>query len=367
MFQAKRFMRWIGAVYTGAFALSAIASPFPDAFAPLTDSKILVPTQVATIGWLDDKTLAITTFAADAKDRVWTDLKVVAFDVESRSVRDIVPKGTLICSDAHGKVASVMVGDMRAMFRGGTGLPQPMPRLHQWTGTALVDAHDKLSAQNWHITGCDQVRPEHARSYDPSLGREPLRILQLKHGHIEWSQGGGPVVLRNGAKETRIDASPDNFLPRPRYLSNSDAYELQWGTFYRGPGGPRDLPLVTMKSGGALTKALVPPALATYLAEGQDAETGWMMAVAPGQLLFIENRFNKRQGAYLIDKGKAERVWCRATAELVADVPCWLRAIPIVSPNGCRVALVASAPAALEGTVQVLELCRAVGVRWPWR
>jgi len=86
--------------------------------------------------WLDDDTLAITTYADAHAKAPWMVRKIVAYDVPGRRASVIVPRGFVDCVNADHQLVSLDVGDLESRFAIGSRAAPSVQQFAVWDPAA---------------------------------------------------------------------------------------------------------------------------------------------------------------------------------------------------------------------------------------
>src|ERR1700761_1086997 len=106
---------------------------------PLESLETGVPVIVQMPGrfaWLDDDTLAITTYADANAKAPWMVRKIGAFDVPSRRTSVLVPRGFVDCVNADHELVSLDVGDLESRFAIGSRAAPSVQQFDVWDPAA---------------------------------------------------------------------------------------------------------------------------------------------------------------------------------------------------------------------------------------
>src|ERR1700759_5431070 len=103
-----------------AITHGAGAAPGDDTLEILETGVPVIVQMPGRFAWLDDDTLAITTFADANAKAPWMGRRIVAYDVPSRRASVLVPRGFVDCVDAEHRLVSLDVGDLESRFAVGS-------------------------------------------------------------------------------------------------------------------------------------------------------------------------------------------------------------------------------------------------------
>lgn len=201
---------------------------------------------------------------------------------------------------------------------------------------------------NWHT--CSQTTRE-----DSDTGKiEFLKkfvgkaYLRPEDGSLNWDPSpppakGFPVSLIT-AKGLRkpLDLSSAEFVPLPVYFPFLKGYVLMGGQYVTGGatiayhGSEVDqLPVVTLRTDGAVARSYLPSALKTFL--DRRVSHGLTFPVAGGMLAYNAGLSKEGGGIYLIKGETSTRIWCSPLN--YSEYDCNLLAVEI-SPDGCNAVIV---------------------------
>jgi hypothetical protein len=350
----------------------AIVAPV-DAPLEILDTGVPVIVQVpGRFAWLDDDTLAITTFADASAKAPWMVRKIVAYDVAARSASVLVPRGFLDCADASHHLVSLETGDLESRFAVGSRAAPSVQRFAQWDpgSRKLGPAAD---AAGWHPAACLKPAPEDLGVHDLLASKKPLRYLEPEHGLLTWGaldDSGHPAgpTLVTPRKKIALALTFADISHDVRWLAFRKAYQLAPGVHDRQQNPPRDTPLVTMDLDGRIARHALPAGLTRQLDALAAPAPAEMIATAAGELAIQPGPAANGGGFYLVQGEQSRRVWCTARpapGQAGGTDGCALSQPVAVSPNGCRIAFDARPAAAVANgfpgapTVKVLTLCDA--------
>lgn len=356
---------FVGLLPHGAWA----ARPVVDAALPVLDTGVrLIDRVPGEFFWLDDQTLAATTYGDGQADPAWTLRKIVAYDVPSRSTSTLVDSGFLACVDSDERLVSLHRGDLPSGKVGGEKAPPPAPLFFHWSrkNKTLANADAKYKAE-WNRFGCTKTLAEDLHGTDWIAGREPRRYLRAQDGLLVWQpafvEGSLPVSLSKKGKLTPLQLGHKELAPMTPWLPFAEAYLLSEGVFASGSGSALNQPMLLMRPRGEIVRSVIPAELRQLASGRNDSSEGEMFAVAGGgQLVSVAGRSTAARGLYLVNGDNLKRFWCLPPAgkNNDADESCRVRQKIIISPDGCRIAFGAGAQKAVQ-TIKVIELCTAGG------
>ncbi len=352
-------------------AFQAHAAPaIVDAPAPLMNTEVaLLDQTTGDFAWLDDHTLAITTYAETGETASRGAKKVVAYDTRSKNTTTLVPRGSLMCTNPAAGVVGIETGAQRKRYFPRPLSPGPAPHLFQWDAarSALVPAD--LALKQWNPGLC--LKTSAADLIEPalSLAEKPLRYLQPQHGVIRQAPGGiaGRQAWSLDADGKRTALPIDlKLLPGAiPYLPFEDAYLIARGqTGAATPSG--EYPMILMKPNGSISRRSVSPVLKQVLYDHPGFyETILLYRAKPGDVAVVNSGTSEGgAGIYLSSNDKIKRIWCVATAgEAVnTDQACKIEQAVTLSPDGCKLAFGSKLEAykyrhADAGSVMILDLC----------
>jgi hypothetical protein len=357
---------WTPALTSSATGVGKVA----DAELPAIETGVAMLSNArGRFAWLDAHTLAITTYAGDMNaQHAWTAQQVVAFDTRSRQRRTIVPQGRLICTNPAAHVASVAVGDTRAIFLGKEFGPAPTNQWFKWDRAAnRLAAWPEQAHPNWNAHLCRQTLVEDATQPTPGAHGNQSRIyLQPGEGFITWDRTFGnaprPVRLKSGQRDIAIEATSDQIGLDITHLPFLGAHLLTAGAHrWTEKRGEQLFPALLLRANGTVERVPFPSSLAAHFSERRLTSDALLLPVAGGTLAIVADRASAGGGLYLTRDGKSSRVWF---AGAPAHESFRIMSAIEVSPDGCRVAFDArwprtSDPASmgLEGSVKIIEVC----------
>jgi hypothetical protein len=354
---------------------AAARAGVPPVDAPLEtiDTGIPVITQMpGRFAWLDDQTLAVTTFADANAKAPWMVRRIVAWDVATRTTRTLVPRGFVDCINAGHRLVSLELGDLESRFAvGGRGVPT-VQQFQVWDPATrtLAPAPADLRA-GWHPEACLKPAPEDLAIHDLAGSKKPLRYLQPEHGTLAWGaldDAGhpSPPALFTPKKKIALALSINDISHDVRWLPFRQAYQLAPGAHDRALDPPRDVPLLTMDLAGRVTRRPLPAALVRQLDALGATAPAEMIATNAGELVLQPGPPARGGGLYQVQGEQSRRVWCTATpapGQASGAEACAMTQPPALSPDGCRLAFDARpAGVAANGfpgapTIKVLTLC----------
>ena len=351
---------------------TAAAAPV-DAPLEIQDTGVPVIVQMpGRFAWLDDDTLAITTFADASAKAPWMVRKIVAYDVPSRRSSVLVPHGFVACTNPAYKLVSLEVGDLESRFAIGSHAAPSVQQFAIWDPAArtLGPAPAEFKA-GWHPSACMKPAPEDLGLHDLLGSKKPVRYLQPEHGTVVWGalddngHPSGPTLVTPKKKVT-LALSVNDMSHDVRYVPFRKAYQLAPGVHDRALDPPRDMPLITMDLDGRLTRHAIPAGLARQLDALGAPAPAEMVATGAGDLVVQPGPAANGGGLYLVQGEQSRRIWCtsRPAAGQAGGVDaCTMTQAPAVSPDGCRIAFDARPAGAIANgfptapTVKVLTLC----------
>jgi len=349
---------------------AAAAAPV-DAPLEIVDTGVPVIVQMpGRFAWLDDDTLAITTFADASAKAPWMIRKIVAYTVPAHSAAVLVPRGFIDCTNATHRLVSLETGDLESRFAVGSRAAPSVQQFAQWDPAAhkLGPAPD---AAGWHPSACLKPAPEDLGVRDLLASKKPLRYLEPEHGTLTWGamdDSGHPVgpTLVTPRKKVVLAATFSDISHDVRWLAFRKAYQLAPGTHDRQQDPPRDAPLVTMDLDGRIARHALPAGLVRQLDALGAPAPAEMIATGAGDLVIQPGAAASGGGLYLVQGEQSRRVWCTARpapGQAGGADGCAMSQPIAVSPNGCRIAFDARPAAAIANgfpgtpTVKVLTLC----------
>ena len=356
-----------------AAASTAHAGPPVDAPIEIQETGVPVIVQMAgRFAWLDDDTLAITTFADPNAKAPWMVRKIIAYDVPSRRSSTLVARGFVDCTNAGYNLVSLETGDLESRFAVGSRAAPPVQQFQIWDPAArrLSPAPAEFKA-SWHPSACMKPAPEDLPLHDLLGSKKPLRYLQPEHGTLVWGaldDSGHPTgpTLVTAKKKVPLGLAFGEISHDVRWLPFRKSYQLAQGVHDRALDPPRDVPLVTMDLDGRLTRHAIPAALVHQLDALGATAPAEMIATQAGGLVIQPGAAVNGGGLYLVQGEQSRRVWCTATpapGQATGADGCTMTQAVAVSPDGCRIAFDArpAAPVAngypASPTLKVLTLC----------
>ena len=341
--------------------------------APLDILETGVPVIVQMPGrfaWLDDDTLAITTYADAAAKAPWMVRRIVAYAVPARSTSVLVPRGFIDCANASHHLVSLETGDLESRFAVGSRAAPSVQKFAQWD-PATHQLGPAADAAGWHPAACLKPAPEDLAVRDLLSSKKPLRYLEPEHGTLSWGaldDSGHPVgpTLVTPKKKIVLALAINDISHDVRWLAFRKAYQLAPGAHDRQQNPPHDAPLVTMDLEGRIARHPLPASLVRQLDAVSATAPAEMIATAAGDLVVQPGAAANGGGLYLVQGEQGRRVWCTAkpTPGQAGDADGYTMTQPIaVSPNGCRIAFDARPAGAVANgfpgapTVKVLTLC----------
>ena len=360
-------------------AAAAAADPHaagaPPVDAPLEILETGVPLIIQMPGrfaWLDDDTLAITTFADPNAKAPWMVRKIIAYDVPARRSSLLVPRGFVDCTNAGYNLVSLDTGDLESRFAIGSHAAPSVQQFEIWDPAAhrLSPAPAEFKA-TWHPGACIRPAPEDLGLHDLQGSKKPVRYLQPEHGTLVWGvpddngHPGGPTLVTS-RKKVALALGINDISHDVRWLPFRKAYQLAPGVHDRLLDPPRDVPLVTMDLDGRLTRHAIPAALTRQLDAAGVAAPAEMIATRAGDLVIQPGMAANGGGLYLVQGDQSRRIWCTARpapGQATGADACAMSQALAVSPDGCRIAFDARPAGAIANgfpaapTVKVLTLC----------
>jgi len=358
-----------------ARAPAATATGSAPTDAPLEILETGVPVIVQVPGhfaWLDDDTLAITTFADPSAKAPWMVRKIVAYDVPSHAATTLVPRGFIDCTNAGYNLVSLDIGDLESRFAIGSRAAPSVQQFEIWDPAArkLNPAPADVKAA-WHPSACMKPAPEDLAVHDLAGSRKPVRYLQPEHGTVVWGaldDSGHPMgpTLVTPRKKVALALSMNDISHDVRYLPFRKAYQLAPGAHDRLLDPPRDVPLITMDIDGRLTRHAIPAGLTRQLDALRAPAPAEMIATRAGDLVIQPGSAANGGGLYLVHGEQSQRIWCTARpapGQAGGVDGCAMSQAVAVSPDGCRIAFDARPAGVVANgypaspTVKVLTLC----------
>jgi hypothetical protein len=365
------------ALSTPIFAATAASVPHggPPVDAPVQIQETGVPVIVQMAGrfaWLDDDTLAITTFADPSAKAPWMVRKIIAYDVPTRASSTLVARGFVDCTNAAYNLVGLETGDLESRFAVGSRAPPPVQQFQVWNPSArrLSPAPAEFKA-SWHPSACMKPAPEDLAVHDLSGSKKPVRYLLPEHGTLVWGaldDSGHPAgpTLVTARKKVRLALAFGEISHDVRWLPFRKSYQLAPGTHDRTLDPPRDVPLLMMDLDGRLARHAIPASLAhQFDALGANAPAE-MIATQAGDLVIQPGAAGNGGGLYLVQGEQSRRIWCTALpapGQATGADGCTMTQAVAVSPDGCRIAFDArpATPVAngypAAPTLKVLTLC----------
>ncbi len=352
---------------------AAVAVAPVDAPVEIQDTGVPVIVQMAgRFAWLDDDTLAITTYADPHAKAPWMVRKIIAYDVPSRASSVLVPRGFVDCANAGYRLVSLETGDLESRFAIGSHAAPSVQQFELWDPAArrLAPAPAEFKA-TWHPSACMKPAPEDLAVHDLQASKKPLRYLQPEHGVLSWGaldengHPGGPVLV-GAKKKVALSIGINDISHDVRWLPFLDAYQLSPGVHDRALDPPRDVPLITMDLDGRIVRRPIPAGLVHRLDELGAPAPAEMIATRAGGLVVQPGTAANGGGLYLVQGEQSRRIWCTAhpaPGQAVGTDACTMSQAVAVSPDGCRIAFDARAATPLANgypdapTLKVLTLC----------
>jgi hypothetical protein len=342
-----------------------------DAPLEILDTGVPVIVQMpGRFAWLDDDTLAITTYADAAAKAPWMVRKIVAYAVPARSASVLVPRGFIDCANASHHLVSLETGDLESRFAVGSRAAPSVQKFAQWDPATRQLGH-ATDAAGWHPAACLKPAPEDLGVRDLLSSKKPLRYLEPEHGTLSWGaldDSGHPVgpTLVTPKKKIVLALTINDISHDVRWLPFRKAYQLAPGAHDRQQNPPRDAPLVTMDLDGRIVRHALPAGLVRQLDAQSAPAPAEMIATAAGDLVIQPGPAANGGGLYVVQAEQSRRVWCTAKpapGQAGGADGCAMTQPVAVSPNGCRIAFDARPAGAVANgfpgapTVKVLTLC----------
>jgi len=342
-----------------------------DAPLEILDTGVPVIVQMpGRFAWLDDDTLAITTYADAAAKAPWMVRKIVAYAVPARNASVLVPRGFIDCADASHHLVSLETGDLESRFAVGSRAAPSVQQFAQWD-PATHRLGPATDAAGWHPAACLKPAPEDLGVHDLLSSKKPLRYLEPEHGMLSWGtldDSGHPVgpTLVTPKKKVALALTINDISHDVRWLPFRKAYQLAPGTHDRHQDPPHDAPLVTMDLEGRIARHALPAGLVRQLDAQSARAPAEMIATAAGDLVIQPGPAANGGGLYVVQAEQSLRVWCTAKpapGQASGADGCAMTQPIAVSPNGCRIAFDARPAGAIANgfpgapTVKVLTLC----------
>jgi hypothetical protein len=343
--------------------------------APLEIQETGVPAIVQMAGrfaWLDDDTLAITTFADPNAKAPWMVRRIVAYDVPSRRTSVLVARGFVDCTDASHHLVSLETGDLESRFAVGSHAAPSVQQFELWDPATrrLSPAPAEFKA-GWHPSACMKPAPEDLGVHDLLASKKPVRYLQPEHGTLVWGTldgDGHPIgpMLVTPKKKVPLALGINDISHDVRWLPFRNAYQLAPGVHDRALDPPRDAPLLTMDLEGRLARHPIPAGLVRQLDALGAPAPAEMIATRAGDLVIQPGAAANGGGLYLVQGEQSRRIWCTlrpAPGQAAGADGCTMSQAVAVSPDGCRIAFDARSAMPLatgfpaSPTLKVLTLC----------
>jgi hypothetical protein len=357
----------------------AAAPPHATGGAPVDAPLALLETGVPVIvqmpgrfAWLDDDTLAITTFADPNAKAPWMVRRIVAYDVPTQAVTTLVPRGFVDCTNAGYHLVGLEIGDLESRFAIGSRAAPAVQQFEIWSPATrtLAPAPAEFKAA-WHPAACMKPAPEDLAIHDLLDSRKPVRYLQPEHGSVVWGaldEAGHPIgpTLVTARKKVVLAASINDISHDVRYLPFRKSYQLSPGAHDRALDPPRDVPLITMDPDGRITRHAIPAGLTRQLDALGAPAPAEMTGTHAGDLVIQPGPAANGGGLYLVQGEQSRRIWCTAKpspGQAAGADACTMSQALAVSPDGCRIAFDARPAGVVANgyptspTVKVLTLC----------
>ena len=360
------------AAAVAATRAAAGAAPV-DAPVEILDTGVPVIVQMpGRFAWLDDDTLAITTFGDPNAKAPWMVRKIIAYDVPSRRSNVLVARGFVDCVNAGYNLVSLELGDLESRFAIGSHAAPAVQQFQIWdpAGRKLSPAPAEFKA-GWHPSACMKPAPEDLGLHDLLGSKKPVRYLQPEHGTLAWGaldDNGHPTgpTLLTARKKVTLALSVNDVSHDVRYLPFRKSYQLAPGAHDRALDPPRDVPLITMDLDGRLARHAIPLGLTRQLDALGAPAPAEMIATRAGDLVIQPGPATNGGGLYLVQGEQSRRIWCTARptpGQAAGPDACTMTQELTVSPDGCRIAFDARPAGAVSNgfpaspTVKVLTLC----------
>ncbi|MEO5685793.1 MAG: hypothetical protein ABIR54_00385 [Burkholderiaceae bacterium] len=343
--------------------------------APIQIQETGVPVIVQMAGrfaWLDDDTLAITTFADPNAKAPWMVRKIIAYDVPTRGSSTLVARGFVDCTNAGYNLVSLETGDLESRFAIGSRAAPPVQQFQIWDPAArrLSPAPAEFKA-SWHPSACMKPAPEDLPVHDLFGSKKPVRYLQPEHGMLVWGaldDNGHPTgpTLVTARKKVALALAFGEISHEVRWLPFRKSYQLAPGVHDRALDPPRDIPLLTMDLEGHLARHAIPAGLAHQFDVLGAPAPAEMIATQAGDLVIQPGPAANGGGLYLVQGEQSQRIWCTAhpaPGQAAGTDGCTMTQAVAVSPDGCRVAFDARPATPIANgypaspTLKVLTLC----------
>ena len=363
------------AARAAAPSTAPVAAGGPPVDAPIQIQETGIPVIVQMAGrfaWLDDDTLAITTFADPNAKAPWMVRKIVAYDVPSRATSVLVPRGFVDCTNAGYKLVSLETGDLESRFAIGSRAAPSVQQFAVWDPAArrLAPAPAEFKA-GWHPSACMKPAPEDLALHDLLASKKPVRYLQPEHGVLMWGaldDSGHPIgpTLVTPKKKVPLALGINDISHDVRWLPFANAYQLAPGVHDRALDPPRDVPLTTMDVDGRVVRRAIPTGLTRQLDALGAPAPAEMIATRAGGLVVQPGAAANGGGLYLVQGEQSKRIWCTARpapGQAGGADGCTMSQAVAVSPDGCRIAFDARAATPVANgypgapTLKVLTLC----------
>ncbi|HEY8976676.1 MAG TPA: hypothetical protein VIN75_20850 [Burkholderiaceae bacterium] len=361
-----------------ATAPAAVAAPRAGAGSAPVDAPLeILETGVPVItqmpgrfAWLDDDTLAITTFADAHAKAPWMVRRIVAYGVPTRSTGVLVPRGFIDCANAAHHLVSLEVGDLESRFAVGSRAAPAVQQFATWD-PATHKLGPAADAAGWHPGACLKPAPEDLGVHDLLASKKPLRYLEPEHGTLSWGaldDSGHPAgpTLVTPRKKVPLAVTLSDISHDVRWLPFRKAYQLAPGVHDRLQDPPHDAPLVTMDLDGRVTRHALPAGLVRQLDALSATGPAEMIATGAGDLVIQPGPAASGGGLYVVQGEQSRRVWCTARpapGQAGGADGCAMSQPVAVSPDGCRIAFDARPATPVANgfpgapTVKVLTLC----------
>jgi hypothetical protein len=346
-----------------------------DAALDILETNVPVIVQMSgRFAWLDNDTLAITTFADPQAKAPWMVRKIVAFDMPTRTNRTLVLRGFMDCTNPSYRLVGLELGDLESRFAIGSKAAPAVQQFQVWDpATRTLAAAPAEFKAAWHPTACMKPAAEDLGVHDLSSSKKPVRYLQPEHGTLTWGalddsgHPSGPTLVTPKKKVT-LALSINDISHDVRFLPFRNAYQIAPGAHDRALDPLRDVALTTMDLDGRLTRHAFPAGLAKQLDALGATAPAEMIATRAGDLVVQPGAAINGGGFYLVQGEQSRRVWCTAKpapGQAGGADGCTQSQAIAVSPDGCRVAFdarfagVSTNGFAASPTVKVITLCDA--------
>ena len=300
-------------------AAVAVAVAPVDAPVEILDTGVPVIVQMpGRFAWLDDDTLAITTFADPGAKAPWMMRKIVAYDVPSRAAPCSWRAASWTAPTPATTSSAWRLGDLESRFAIGSHAAPSVQQFQTWDPAArkLSPAPAEFKA-GWHPSACMKPAPEDLGIHDLLGSKKAVRYLQPEHGTVVWGalddngHPSGPTLV-TAKKKVTLALSVNDVSHDVRYIPFRKSYQLAPGVHDRALDPPRDLPLITMDLDGHLTRHALPAGLTRQLDALAAPAPAEMIATRAGDLVIQPGPAAQGGGLYLVQGEQSQRIWCTA-------------------------------------------------------